>query len=106
MRRRVVITGMGVVAPNAVGLEAYEQALRDGASGIRHVPMLDELGAIEQIRPAGPDESVVSLFDGRVFRLEGTDDVGEGHRGVFVKPDGRPRRLVRWVDVDRVLFER
>lgn len=65
-----------------------------------------ELGAIEQIRPAGPDESVVSLFDGRVFRLEGTDDVGEGHRGVFVKPDGRPRRLVRWVDVDRVLFER
>lgn len=65
-----------------------------------------ELGAIEQIRPVGADEAVVSLLDGRVFRLEGTDDVGEGHRGVFVKPDGRARRLVRWQDVDRVLFER
>jgi len=43
MTRRVVITGMGVVAPNAVGLEAYELALREGASGIRHIPLLEEL---------------------------------------------------------------
>jgi 3-oxoacyl-(acyl-carrier-protein) synthase len=33
---RVVITGMGVLAPNAHGLADYEQALRDGRSGIRH----------------------------------------------------------------------
>jgi 3-oxoacyl-(acyl-carrier-protein) synthase len=31
---RVVITGMGVVAPNAVGLSDFEQALREGRSGI------------------------------------------------------------------------
>ena len=43
MRRRVVITGMGVVAPNGVGLTDYEQALRQGKSGIRHIPLLDEL---------------------------------------------------------------
>lgn len=32
--QRVVITGMGVVAPNAVGLPDFEQALREGRSGI------------------------------------------------------------------------
>ena len=40
---RVVVTGMGVVAPNAVGLPDFEQALRDGNSGIRFVPKLEEL---------------------------------------------------------------
>ncbi|MHB8909639.1 MAG: beta-ketoacyl-[acyl-carrier-protein] synthase family protein [Syntrophales bacterium] len=40
MGRRVVITGMGVVAPNGHGLETFEQALRQGISGIRHIPEL------------------------------------------------------------------
>ena len=41
--RRVVVTGMGVVAPNACGLETYTEALRGGVSGIRHIPLLEEL---------------------------------------------------------------
>lgn len=40
---RVVITGMGVLAPNAHGLGDFEEALRQGRSGIRHVPRLAEL---------------------------------------------------------------
>ncbi|MHB9097524.1 MAG: beta-ketoacyl-[acyl-carrier-protein] synthase family protein [Syntrophales bacterium] len=40
MERRVVITGMGVVAPNGHGLAAFETALREGISGIRHIPEL------------------------------------------------------------------
>ena len=36
MSRRVVVTGMGVVSPNGVGLEADELGLRGGESGIRH----------------------------------------------------------------------
>lgn len=43
MKRRVVITGMGVVAPNAYGLEDYERALREGRSGIRFIPELQAL---------------------------------------------------------------
>ncbi len=43
MRKRVVVTGMGVVAPNAHGLDNFEQALRAGASGIRFQPLLAEL---------------------------------------------------------------
>jgi 3-oxoacyl-(acyl-carrier-protein) synthase len=63
--RRVVITGMGVVAPNAVGLEAYEQALRDGTSGIRHIPMLDELNFGCRVAgvPPGVDEIAEQYFD-------------------------------------------
>lgn len=65
MRRRVVITGMGVVAPNAVGLEAYERALREGASGIRHIPQLDELnfGCTVAGVPQGVDEVADRYFD-------------------------------------------
>lgn len=43
MKRRVVITGMGVVAPNGHGLQEYEAALREGRSGIRFIPELKEL---------------------------------------------------------------
>ena len=42
--RRVVVTGMGVVAPNGIGLPDFDAALRAGRSGIRHVPKLAELG--------------------------------------------------------------
>ncbi len=38
--RRVVITGMGVVAPNGTGLSSFEKAIRRGQSGIQVVPQL------------------------------------------------------------------
>ncbi|MGB0619375.1 MAG: beta-ketoacyl-[acyl-carrier-protein] synthase family protein [Myxococcota bacterium] len=34
-KKRIVITGIGVVAPNGVGVGAYEEALRAGRSGIK-----------------------------------------------------------------------
>jgi 3-oxoacyl-(acyl-carrier-protein) synthase len=43
MRNRVVVTGMGVAAPNAHGIDDFEQALRSGRSGIRFQPLLAEL---------------------------------------------------------------
>ncbi len=43
MKPRVVITGMGIVSANAHGLKDYEKALRDMRSGIRHLPLLQEL---------------------------------------------------------------
>lgn len=65
MSRRVVITGLGVVAPNGVGLEAYEEALRAGTSGIRHIPLLEEKKFGCQVAgvPQGVDELVSELFD-------------------------------------------
>ena len=43
MRKRVVVTGMGVAAPNAHGIDDFEQALRAGRSGISFQPLLAEL---------------------------------------------------------------
>ncbi|SHK05006.1 beta-ketoacyl-[acyl-carrier-protein] synthase family protein [Pseudozobellia thermophila] len=44
MDKRVVITGLGVCAPNAVGIKAFSRAMAEGKSGIRFVPQLKELG--------------------------------------------------------------
>jgi 3-oxoacyl-(acyl-carrier-protein) synthase len=44
MAERVVVTGMGVVAANAHGVDAFEQALREGRSGIRFHDKLRDLG--------------------------------------------------------------
>src|SRR5689334_14291260 len=41
MRRRVVITGLGVVAPNGIGKEAFWDACISGRSGIRHITRFD-----------------------------------------------------------------
>jgi 3-oxoacyl-(acyl-carrier-protein) synthase len=49
MKSRVVITGMGVAAPNGHGLEAFETALREGRSGIRFLPELRDLSFACQV---------------------------------------------------------
>jgi 3-oxoacyl-(acyl-carrier-protein) synthase len=49
MAERVVVTGMGVVAANAHGLDAYEQALRTGRSGIRFHQKLRDLNFACQV---------------------------------------------------------
>lgn len=65
MRRRVVVTGMGVVAPNAIGVDAFDAALKVGRSGVRAQPKLAELGFGCQVAavPEGADERATSTFD-------------------------------------------
>ncbi len=43
MAKRVVITGLGVCAPNGIGLPDFSRALQVGKSGIRFHPQLAEL---------------------------------------------------------------
>ena len=43
MKRRVVITGLGVVAPNGVGLDVFTNAIKNGISGITHNKELERL---------------------------------------------------------------
>lgn len=43
MDRRVVVTGLGVIAPNGHGLVEFAESLRQGKSGIRSVERLKEL---------------------------------------------------------------
>lgn len=44
IRNRVVITGMGVVAPNGVGLASFTDSIKKGVSGIRFFQELEDKG--------------------------------------------------------------
>ncbi len=43
MNRRVVVTGLGVVSPNGLGVPAFLEAIRNGVTGIRFVPQYEAL---------------------------------------------------------------
>jgi 3-oxoacyl-(acyl-carrier-protein) synthase len=43
MNKRVVITGLGIVAPNGVGLDSFTHAIKNGISGIKHDAELERL---------------------------------------------------------------
>ena len=44
MDKRIVITGLGVVSPNGVGLDNFTNAVKNGTSGIEYHETLKELG--------------------------------------------------------------
>ena len=63
-RTRVVITGMGVVAPNGIGCTAFDAALRAGRSGLRHQSVMEEhkFGCHVAGVPEGVDELAEASF--------------------------------------------
>ncbi|MBW2497528.1 MAG: beta-ketoacyl-[acyl-carrier-protein] synthase family protein [Deltaproteobacteria bacterium] len=63
-RRRVVITGLGVIAPNANGVADFEMALRKGRSGLRHQESMAEakFGCTVAGSPEGVDELCETTF--------------------------------------------
>ena len=64
MTRRVVITGLGVVAPNGSSVPEFEEAIRKGQSGIRHVEAMAEakFGCTVGGVPQGVDELAEAAF--------------------------------------------
>lgn len=64
MDNRVVITGMGVVAPNGIGLPAFRSAIKNGNSGIKHYSILKELQFSCQIAgcPEISEEQALAYF--------------------------------------------
>lgn len=64
MNRRVVITGLGVVAPNGTGLKDFSTGLRAGRSGICAFEAMREMNFGCQVAgvPNVPEELVASLF--------------------------------------------
>jgi 3-oxoacyl-(acyl-carrier-protein) synthase len=102
MKRRVVVTGLGVVSPNGVGLADFEQALREGRSGIRSIPKLVELGfgctvagvppGVEEIsaRTFAPDELLAmnsNIKHCALASVEAWQDAG------LVRPDSADDRV-------------
>lgn len=80
MKRRVVITGAGVVSPVGIGLDAFWNCLTHGRTGIAAIGRYDASGL--PVRIAG---------EVRGFRLDDYIDCCHGH----VSPDGRPVTLDR-----------
>ncbi|MEM9896402.1 MAG: beta-ketoacyl-[acyl-carrier-protein] synthase family protein [Bacteroidota bacterium] len=61
-KKRVVITGLGVVASNAIGTEAFNKALMEGKSGIKFQPDSEKVNLKCQIGGT-PDLSTINLHD-------------------------------------------
>jgi len=64
MTRRVVITGLGVIAPNGNGIRDFELALRKGQSGVRYQPQMEECKFACRVAgcPEGVDELAEASF--------------------------------------------
>jgi hypothetical protein len=65
-----------------------------------------ELGSVTDIRKVDEDRLEVSLLDGRVLELDEVGDPDARHPGIFVTPEGRATRLVRWQDFERLEIAR
>jgi len=80
--QRVVITGIGVVAPNAIGVERFYKALRDTKSGIRYFQELADLNF--NCRIGGKPELSQQLMDDNFTRTEQKGLTASGiHYGVI-----------------------
>jgi len=77
MRNRVVVTGMGVIAPSAHGLDNFEEALREGRSGIRFIPKLKELNFACQVAGVPQDfENISKKYFDEEKLLSINDNIG------------------------------
>jgi 3-oxoacyl-[acyl-carrier-protein] synthase II len=62
-KRRVVITGMGVVAPNGIGIENFWDSLVHGRSGVRKITHFDASSYPSQIAAEVPDFDPINFMD-------------------------------------------
>lgn len=72
-RNRVVVTGMGVLAPNGTGLEAFWKSLLEGKSGIGPITLFDATGYKSRIA-------------GEVKNFDPLD---------YIEPELKPKRMAR-----------
>ena len=89
-RKRIVITGMGVVSPNGIGVDAFARALAAGESGISNIDHIKADGlkswAAGQVRDfdaakvIDPAEASATVLTSRGLR-EMSVEPRIGHRG-------------------------
>jgi hypothetical protein len=82
--------------------EAYTWEILNGSAD--DVDFDIELGQVGSIRRDGSWGARVTLLDGRTFELEGSNDVDEDNKGIFVTPDDGDTVLVPWRDFREATF--
>lgn len=83
--------------------EAYTWEILDGKDG--DVDFDVELGNVRSIRRAGSWGADVTLLDGRTLELEGSNDVDDGNKGIFITFDDGDTVQIPWRDFAEVRFE-
>lgn len=71
MTRRVVITGLGILAPNGNGKEAYWEALINGRSGIKRIASFDPSPFNTQIAGEVKDFDPCDYFNPKLVKRSG-----------------------------------
>jgi hypothetical protein len=74
----------------------------DTRDGDVSIPM----GRIRRIERASRRASLVTMDDGRELRLDGSNDVDDDNRGIYVEDDRFGRVLVSWDAFESVTFDR
>jgi 3-oxoacyl-[acyl-carrier-protein] synthase II len=67
-KRRVVVTGMGVVAPNGIGIEDFWDSLVHGRSGVRRINHFDVSTYTCQIAGIVPDFNPADYMDFKIAK--------------------------------------
>ncbi len=68
MRYRVVLTGIGVIAPNGIGKQNFWEALKNGKSGIKKISRFDPSGLPCQVAGEIPDFKPDAFIDRKTVR--------------------------------------
>jgi len=84
--------------------EEYSWEILDGRD--HDVDFDIELGHVASIRNLGSWGAEVTLLDGRTFELNGSNDVDDRNKGVFVTTEDGETLFVAWRDFREVTFER
>jgi 3-oxoacyl-[acyl-carrier-protein] synthase II len=69
--RRIVITGLGIVAPNGIGKDAYWNAIVNGRSGIKRIASFDPSPFSTQIAGEVKNFSPCDYVDSRIVKRSG-----------------------------------
>jgi hypothetical protein len=84
--------------------EEFTWELLDGE--YRDIAFDVEFGNIKEIKPAGSRGATVTLRDGRVLNLRGSNDVDDDNNGIYVTTGDGKNIEIEWRDLDRVEFAR
>lgn len=64
-----------------------------------------EMALVQGVERVGSSAARVTLRDGRAFLLEGSNDVSDTNKGIFVQTSSNEMALAHWRDVVRVTFD-
>lgn len=100
LKRRVVVTGLGIAAPNGVGIEKFEAAVKNGKSGIRFHQELADLNFSCQLggKPEVSDDKLKEYFT--PLQLRGLNSSGIIY-GVIAGTDACKDAGIVWENNDK-----